>query len=680
MRKKPRGSTKTQRGKLPPDATAGSDGGWGIVFTGGIEVEGGRLFALDLDGCVDPTTNTVESWALHVVRQHGNSYTEVSPSGTGLRVFVIVANAPPGLPVSKKRVPYLAPPGVDKTPELQVFGHGAAQYATVTGNQLPGTGDIGVVNDIRWLVDEFELREGVTDIKLPQGTGDKPTVGEVVAKLQASDLADLVLAAEWHAHAPVDDRSASACYFRVAKTVLTAAQGHGDVALDVLVDATAWGAGMVEDSAEPGRYASRKWVTGELARVASKTDANPAAVFDDGFDFESYTPPAVPEKVLQVVEPDIVPTSPIETIKPVEIGRTPPPPREYLLKHLGGEGFVPRGKPGIFNAAGGTGKTTSIVQLAISLATCRPWLGAYPGPDVPTKSLLLLGEEDAEEVQRKLYWTCQSMQLTEEEWNLVEKNVIALPLAGNALPLLRPCENQNVEGTEHGDAVLALLHEHADVGLVVVDPVSRFTAVNIEGDNILATRYAQELERFCKAPGKPTVLAVGHTSKEARKAGTADARGVTGLFDAVRWALTLTAKSKATVELAPTKNNLAPPSDPRTLIRGEHGMLTAETTEEAREREDAEQTAKAAEEAARVRSKEELAAEARERTIVETLDRVVEWVRKTPGATANEISAAVMGKRSHILDAVNRAVATGLFRREAMGKNRIGHFISELMK
>ena len=109
-------------------------------------------------------------------------------------------------------------------------------------------------------------------------------------------------------------------------------------------------------------------------------------------------------------------------------------------------------------------------------------------------------------------------------------------------------------------------------------------------------------------------------------------------------------------------------------------MLTAETTEEAREREDAEQTAKAAEEAARVRSKEELAAEARERTIVETLDRVVHWVRKTPGATANEISAAVMGKRSHILDAVNRAVATGLFRREAMGKNRFGHFVSELMK
>lgn len=42
---------------------------------------------VDLDACRDPTSGRIEGWAKTIIRRL-NSYTEISPSGTGLRIFV----------------------------------------------------------------------------------------------------------------------------------------------------------------------------------------------------------------------------------------------------------------------------------------------------------------------------------------------------------------------------------------------------------------------------------------------------------------------------------------------------------------------------------------------------------------------------------------------------------------
>ena len=54
------------------------------------------LAGIDLDHCFDPETVTVEPWAQTIVDAL-NSYTEVSPSGTGLRIFLF-AKLPPEHP------------------------------------------------------------------------------------------------------------------------------------------------------------------------------------------------------------------------------------------------------------------------------------------------------------------------------------------------------------------------------------------------------------------------------------------------------------------------------------------------------------------------------------------------------------------------------------------------------
>ena len=48
--------------------------------------ENGGLFGLDLDGCRDPATGQIAEWAQAVINELA-SYSEVSPSGTGVKVY-----------------------------------------------------------------------------------------------------------------------------------------------------------------------------------------------------------------------------------------------------------------------------------------------------------------------------------------------------------------------------------------------------------------------------------------------------------------------------------------------------------------------------------------------------------------------------------------------------------------
>jgi len=55
----------------------------GFVFTAQEPFTG-----IDLDGCHDPQTGSVAAWAVALVRRF-NSYSEISPSGTGVKIFVV---------------------------------------------------------------------------------------------------------------------------------------------------------------------------------------------------------------------------------------------------------------------------------------------------------------------------------------------------------------------------------------------------------------------------------------------------------------------------------------------------------------------------------------------------------------------------------------------------------------
>ncbi|MCK8785228.1 hypothetical protein M0638_12615 [Roseomonas sp. NAR14] len=70
----------------------GAGGGVGIELGASDQHEGLAFGGVDLDTCRDPATGQIEPWALEVMERFA-SYTEVSPSGTGVKVFFTYAAA-----------------------------------------------------------------------------------------------------------------------------------------------------------------------------------------------------------------------------------------------------------------------------------------------------------------------------------------------------------------------------------------------------------------------------------------------------------------------------------------------------------------------------------------------------------------------------------------------------------
>lgn len=89
--------------------------GIGFEFSPGDPYTG-----VDLDKCRDPETGEIEAWAQEIIRRL-SSYTEASPSGTGLHVIVKAS----------------VPPGGNRKGRVELYD--SARYFTVTGAHVEGT-------------------------------------------------------------------------------------------------------------------------------------------------------------------------------------------------------------------------------------------------------------------------------------------------------------------------------------------------------------------------------------------------------------------------------------------------------------------------------------------------------------------------------------------------------------
>jgi putative DNA primase/helicase len=75
---------------------------------------------IDLDKCINPETAEMESWAKDIIKEM-DSYTEISPSGTGVHIFVRGE----------------LPPGGKRKGQIEMYAH--SQYFTMTGNHFGQT-------------------------------------------------------------------------------------------------------------------------------------------------------------------------------------------------------------------------------------------------------------------------------------------------------------------------------------------------------------------------------------------------------------------------------------------------------------------------------------------------------------------------------------------------------------
>ena len=106
-------------------AISGSEG-LGFVINGRAAELG--LVGFDIDGCRNPENGEITEWAYRLIKCL-NSYTEVTPSGTGVRVWAI-GDLPEG-----RRVFTLSPSaGYGDKVRIEVFSQG--RYFTITGDRV----------------------------------------------------------------------------------------------------------------------------------------------------------------------------------------------------------------------------------------------------------------------------------------------------------------------------------------------------------------------------------------------------------------------------------------------------------------------------------------------------------------------------------------------------------------
>lgn len=335
------------------DTPSSAEGGIGLAFTGGVDLPAGeheepiRLLAFDIDGCVDE--DGVADWAVALIRSLDCSYTEVSPSGHGLRTFVGVLNPPDSVPIIK--VPSQSRGG--KVPQIQVFGCGPAGYVTVTAQHLEGSDlEIRTVVDLDWLFTTYALQvEKERADHVPEGHGPTPTLDDIERALSAR--AQTLCAGDWE---KLGLPSASEGWFSLSLMVLEAARGHVHAATAFLLGRTQYGSGNV-DSRDPGKYTREDWVFADLCRVASKHSTK-ADVFGE-FDADAWVPPK---------------TAPLAPIKGRLLQLQDFEARAKNVRWLY-RGFLPeRGLAQIFGPPS-SGKTAVAVSLAVHAATGHDWLG-----------------------------------------------------------------------------------------------------------------------------------------------------------------------------------------------------------------------------------------------------------------------------------------------------------------
>lgn len=291
--------------------------GVGLVMTG---AEG--LVGIDLDGCVSDE-GKVAAWAEQVVVQAA-SYTEISPSGHGLRIFVSGETARDW---------------TNHGQGIEVYAGHAARFLTVTGEALPQRDHVRPAP--AGMLDELAQRYAPAQVEKP-ADADMP---ELVDELALPDLAALGMPAPAAAFLGTGehrgDRSGE--LFAAAVALFSAGLEPREVLSVLAHNPHAMEVALDHRRQDPDRalhYLWREHVQKAQGRATSKV-----ASLDDFEDVSASVPPAKPHPWVQFIELRAVPRAP-----------------RFVIPWFIQEGVV------VIAGAPGVGKTTALLPLALTAA------------------------------------------------------------------------------------------------------------------------------------------------------------------------------------------------------------------------------------------------------------------------------------------------------------------------
>lgn len=261
-----------------------------------------------------------------------------------------------------------------------------------------------------------------------------------------------------------------------------------------------------------------------------------------------------------------------------------------LLRGEHGRPFMRDSRVAALIAPGGTGKTYALCDFAMAVATGSAWLGTY-GVASKGKVLLALGEEDEDEIRRRLWHISRPLDLYDRAE--VARNIVPLGLMGQQVAMLERTADGNIRASSWFAQFRASLEAHGPWRAIVLDPWSRWGGSDAETDANAATMGISLLESLTQLPGRPAVIVAHHTRKvmAGARLDASDTRGSSAFVDGARLVINLSRRPTGDLlELRVTKANYTMPSAPLVLARGDGGILRPATVAQIEaEREEAEE-------------------------------------------------------------------------------------------
>jgi putative DNA primase/helicase len=335
-----------------------------------------RITGGDLDKCRDPETGIVEPWALEIV-QELKSYTEVTPSGTGLRIWVRG-----NLPGHRRR-------------KGHIEFYDDARYLTVTGQHLEGTPT--TIEDRQAELDALYAR--IFDAKQPDEKGNGHRSPEPL------DLADQEIIKR--ASAAKNGSKFSRLWAGQWKGDY-ASQSEADLGLAMMlafwtgrdasrVDALFRQSGLFREkwNSHRGESTYGRWTVTEACRRQTET----------------YSPRSEPRPVESEPPHDRQTTdNPRPDWKLWDTALMSTWPDEPLVWSV--ENLIPRGGIGFVSAAPKDRKSLITLDLGLHLAQpvgSRRWLDKYAC--TPATVLYIAREDHARRIKERALEICRSYQM-----------------------------------------------------------------------------------------------------------------------------------------------------------------------------------------------------------------------------------------------------------------------------
>lgn len=210
-----------------------------------------------------------------------------------------------------------------------------------------------------------------------------------------------------------------------------------------------------------------------------------------------------------------VPTPQVSAVPPVtplpglvrvsDLAKRQAPARQWTV-----EGWVPHRQVSLLYGEGGIGKSTLLMQMAIAIASGRPFLGTLP--TVKRKVLMISAEDEIDEVHYRVHEMAKAFAIPEGDFQVLsladlESAVLWTPAEGLTTLFHYICELVSAEG----------------FGVVIMDPVADlFGGLDIDKQQV--NRFMRALrKRLCLDLGASVIIAA-HPSSDGMRSG----RGTAG--------------------------------------------------------------------------------------------------------------------------------------------------------